>query len=264
MCQGIIQNKMHTEYDNPVRYNLHIGDQRFFLNKVLNNHISLNWIGKVQCICGKEFSKFYRQNFCYQCYWNAPQASHSIFKPELCTADLGIEERDLEWEKKFQITPHYVYLANSSGIKVGVTRMGNELTRWMDQGASQAILLAETPNRRLAGLIEIELKKYVSDKTNWRKMLSGHPPELDLVDQKKNYIKYIPADFKKFIVSDDNVTEIIYPVLTYPKKVKSLSFQKHITIEGKLAGIKGQYLLFDNDQVFNVRAHQGYSVDVLI
>jgi len=264
MYQGILQNKMHTEYDNPVRYNLHIGEKEFGLNELINKHIHLSWTGKVQCICGKEFSKFYRQNFCYQCYWNAPQASQSIFKPELCTADLGIEERDLEWEKKFQITPHYVYLSNSSGMKVGVTRKNNEVTRWIDQGASQAILLAETPNRRLAGLIELELKKHVSDKTNWRKMLSGDPPELELGDQKKHYLKYIPDDLKQFIISDDNITELKYPVLIYPKKVKSLRFQKQTIIEGKLLGIKGQYLLLEQDQVFNVRAHQGYLIDILI
>ena len=122
----------------------------------------------MQFICGKEFAKFYRQNFCYQCFWNAPQASPSIFKPELCTADLGIEERDIEWEKQFQLVPHLIYLANSSSLKVGVTRKGNELIRWMDQGAVQAIVVAEVPNRRLAGLVELELKKHIADKTNWR------------------------------------------------------------------------------------------------
>ena len=256
--------KMETSLADVVQYSLKINGEKHVMNDLIGSQIKLTWNGEVICICGRRDTKFYRSGFCYTCYWEAPQASQSIFKPELCTADLGIEERDLEWEKKFQITPHYVYLSNSSGMKVGVTRKNNEVTRWIDQGASQAILLAETPNRRLAGLIEIELKKHVSDKTNWRKMLSGDPPELELGDQKKHYLKYIPDDLKQFIISDDNITELKYPVLTYPKKVKSLRFQKQTIIEGKLLGIKGQYLLLEQDQVFNVRAHQGYLIDILI
>ena len=264
MYQGFIQHKMQTYYNNPVCYNFFVGNEDFHVNDLINKTICLQWKGKVQCICGKEFSKFYRQNFCYQCYWNAPQASQSIFKPELCTADLGIEDRDLEWEKEFQIAPHYIYLANSSGIKVGVTRKNNELTRWMDQGATQAIVLAETPNRRLAGLIEVELKKHIADKTNWRKMLSGIPEKLDLIQEKKKYLNQIPVEFQKFIVSDDNLIEINYPVYRYPSKVKSLNFQKNIIIEGILLGIKGQYLLLDGDRVFNVRAHERYLVNILL
>ena len=257
--------KMSTSLKDVVEYTLEINDTSHVMNNYIRQHISISWKGSVICqSCQKQMKKFYRSNFCYKCFWESPLASQSIFKPELCTAHLDIKDRDLEWEKKFQITPHYVYLSNSSGMKVCVTRKNNEVTRWIDQGASQAILLAETPNRRLAGLIELELKKHVSDKTNWRKMLSGDPPELELGDQKKHYLKYIPDDLKQFIISDDNITELKYPVLTYPKKVKSLRFQKQTIIEGKLLGIKGQYLLLEQDQVFNVRAHQGYLIDILI
>ena len=150
-------------------------------------------------MCGKLFSKFYRQNFCYQCFWNAPQASQSIFKPELCTADLDVEERDLQWEKEFQIAPHYIYLANSSGLKVGITRKTQKITRWIDQGASQAIILAEVPNRRLSGLIEVAIKKHIADKTNWRKMLSTSPPFIDLIKKKEQCLSLIPKDLQKFI-----------------------------------------------------------------
>ena len=257
MYQGPIY-KMYTEYNDPIDYYFIIGGHKIFLNSLINTHITFEWTGRVECICGQQFSKFYRQNFCYKCYWNAPQASQSIFKPELCTADLGIEERDLEWEKEFQISPHYVYLSNSSGIKIGITRKNNELTRWIDQGAVQGIVLAEVPNRRLSGLIEIELKQHVSDRTNWRKMLSGNPASLNLVDQKKHYIKYIPEDLQEFIIENNKVTEISYPVSVYPSKIKSLSFAKHNVIQGKLIGVKGQYLLFENNTVFNVRSHGGY------
>ena len=260
MYQGAIY-KMLTEYSTPVHYNFSIGDQTIPINQLINKDITLNWDGKVECICGKIFNQFYRQNFCYNCYWNAPEASQSIFKPELCTADLGIEERDLEWEKKLQLAPHYIYLANSSGLKVGITRKNNELTRWMDQGATQGILIAEVPNRRLSGLIELELKKLISDRTNWRKMLSGEPALLDLVKEKSTYLNSIPSDLQKFIVKNNKVIHIQYPVEAYPKKVNSISFKKVSSVQGKLLGIKGQYLLFDNDRVFNVRGHERYIIE---
>ena len=263
MYQGII-HKMSTQYLNPIQYNFVVGDNNFSINKFINQRICLKWHGQVQCICGKRSNQFYRQNFCYKCYWNAPEASPSIFKPELCTADLGIEERDLEWEKKFQLAPHYIYLANSSGLKVGITRKNNELTRWIDQGAVQGMVIAEVPNRRLSGVIELELKKVISDRTNWRKMLSGSPQSINLLEQQLQCVKYIPDELKKFLIADNKVTEINYPVSIYPKKIVSINFQKTSTIEGKLLGVKGQYLLFDDDRVFNVRAHQGYIVDVLL
>tara|TARA_B100001250_G_scaffold229248_1_gene196776 strand:+ start:87 stop:878 length:792 start_codon:yes stop_codon:yes gene_type:complete len=262
MYQGII-HKMSTQHLNPIQYEFIVGDNNIPINQLINKRICLKWRGQVQCICGKLSSQFYRQNFCYKCYWNAPEASPSIFKPELCTADLGIEERDLAWEKNFQLAPHCIYLANSSGLKVGITRKKNELTRWMDQGAVQGMVIAEVPNRRLSGLIELELKKVISDRTNWRKMLSGVPASINLLEQKLKYLKYIPNELNKFLISDNKMIDINYPVSVYPTKIVSINFQKSSTIEGELLGIKGQYLLFDNDRVFNVRAHQGYIVDFL-
>jgi len=257
MYKGVIQ-KMQTDYYSPVNYNFIIGDSKINLNQLMNHKISLIWSGKVVCVCGKTFSKFYRQNFCYQCYWNAPEASPSIFKPELCTADLGIEDRDLEWEKKFQLVSHCVYLANSSGLKVGITRTNNQLARWIDQGAIQGHVIAEVPNRRVSGLIEVELKKVISDRTNWRKMLSGNPQKIDLIKAKNDYKHHIPSEFQKFIISDSEVVDIEYPVSIYSNKINSLNFYKSNIIEGVLLGMKGQYLLFDNNRVFNVRSHQGF------
>ena len=101
--------------------------------------------------------------------------------------------------KKFQLAPHYVYLANSSGIKVGITRKTQGITRWMDQGASQAIILAEVPNRRFSGDIEVAIKAHVSDKTNWRKMLSAEPENVDLQEIKKDLSSYVPTDLQGYI-----------------------------------------------------------------
>ena len=141
---------------------------------------------------------------------------------------------------------------------MGITRESQGLTRWMDQGASQAILLAEVPNRRFSGDIEVVLKSFVSDVTNWRKMLSGEPDSLDLVKIKTELSKHVPAGYKQYITTDNTVTEIKYPVKKYPKKIKSVKLEQTPVLEGVLLGIKGQYLLFDGDRVFNMRSHEGF------
>ena len=247
--------KMKTENLSHVNYNL----CDISMNDLIGNNIEIFWTGKVKCFCNKLFKSFYRQNFCYNCYWTLPQASQSIFKPELCTAHLDIEERDLEWEKNFQLAPHYVYLANSSGIKVGITRESQGVVRWMDQGASQVIILAKVPNRRFSGDIEVAIKQFVADKTNWRKMLSGIPDYIDMVQMKNELSAHVPYELKQYVLDDNTVTEINYPVLEYPKKIVSVKLSnKTPVIEGELKGLKGQYLLLDSGRVFNVRAHEGF------
>ena len=251
--------KMDVELKEVVHYTLDIHGESHNMNNYIGKMVRIYWSGVVICSCGKKMNNFYRNSgYCSKCYWESPLASQSIFKPELCTAHLGIEERDLEWEKEFQITPHYVYLANSSGIKVGITRGSQGVTRWMDQGASQAILLAEVPNRRFSGDIEVVLKKFVADVTNWRKMLSGIPDSVDLVKIKEELSLHVPQELKQYILLDNTVTEIRYPVTQYPTKIKSIKLDKNPILEGTLLGIKGQYLLLDEDRVFNIRSHEGF------
>ncbi len=251
--------KMDTQFNDVVNYSLDINGNVHDLNSYIGKKIKVKWSGVVICSCGKKMSKFYRNSgYCYKCYWESPLASQSIFRPELCTAHLGIEERDLEWEKKFQITPHFVYLANSSGIKVGITRGSEGIKRWIDQGASQAIVLAKVPNRRFSGDIEVALKSFVPDITNWRKMLSGVPEYVDLIKRKEELSVYVPDELKKYIILDNKVTEIKYPVTSYPLKIRSIRLDKIANFEGQLLGIKGQYMILDNDRVFNIRSHAGY------
>ena len=257
-----ILKKMHTEFNNPIEYSIMINGIEYKLNDYIGKNIYIEWQKKVICHCGKEFSKFYRASFCYKCYWNSPLASQSIFKPELCTAHLGIEERDLAFEKKLQLADHFVYLANSSGLKVGITRSTQVPTRWIDQGASQAIILALVPNRRFSGDIEVILKDYVKDKTNWRKMLSSEPDPLNLKEIKKDMITKIPNEYQKYIYEDDSITNIYFPILKYPHKIKSLKLEKNNLIEGKINGIKGQYIFLDSDRVFNIRSHEGFFVKI--
>jgi len=260
----VLIEKMKVVNSNPVEYYLFINDSWMSANNLIGKKLSFIWSGYVFCSCGKKMKKFYRQNFCYDCFWNSPEASPSIFKPELCQAHLGIEERDLDWEKKFQLQPHVVYLSISSGVKVGVTRKNSIETRWIDQGAVEGIVLAETPNRYLAGKLEVSLKQYLNDKTSWMKMLKGEINSIDLIQKKKDIINLISDEFQSYIVKENDLKKIAFPIQENPKKIKSISLEKENLLEDELIGIKGQYLIFKSNNVFNVRRHTGFAVELAI
>ena len=254
--------KMTTEHSKPVRYLLDFENDFLEVNRLIGKNVSIKFTKKIKCFCGKLVNKVYRQNFCYDCYYKLPQASESIMKPELCKAHLGIEVRDLEWEQNFELAPHIVYLAVSSGLKVGITRKTQIPTRWIDQGAEYAIEFAEVPNRYLSGVIEVALKQFVSDKTSWQKMLKGPAPEVDLLEWKNKLYEEMPEETKQYFLSDRNeVYQQDFPVDSYPEKVKSINLTKQDSFEGVLKAIKGQYLIFEGGMVFNVRSHEGYIVE---
>jgi hypothetical protein len=159
--------------------------------------------------------------------------------------------------------PHIVYLANSSGIKVGITRKSQVPFRWIDQGASFAVPMLEVKSRLISGQVEILFKKHISDKTDWRKMLKGTPEEIDLEFEKKRLLNELSKELSgiEHTILDLPVQKFEYPVLQYPEKISSLGLDKHPHINSKLVGIKGQYLLFESG-VFNVRNHSGYEVEL--
>jgi hypothetical protein len=240
--------KMSAVLENPVQYQLPIGKDLVPINQLLGQELSLKFTDEINCIhCGRNTNKSFGQGFCYPCFISAPEASECVLNPELCRAHEGIS-RDMEWSEGHCLTDHYVYLAVSSVVKVGVTRSSQIPTRWIDQGASRAIKLALTPNRYLAGCIEVELKKHMSDKTSWQKMLKNEIDlEVVLEDEKQKAWEII---------------EIKYPVLNYPVKVKSMTFDNLKTYTGKLTGIKGQYLIFEDSNVINIRRHSGYKIEL--
>ena len=182
----------------------------------------------------------------------------------MSTAHLDIEDRDLEYEKKVQLKPHIVYLANSSNVKVGVTRKTQVPTRWIDQGAHEAIEIVEVPNRYLAGITEVALKEHVADKTNWRSMLKNDIKDENLVAVRDHLKQYIPNEALPYFIESNSETNIDFPVVQYPEKVKSLNLDKTPIFKGTLKGIKGQYLIFEDNTVFNVRNWEGYVVDLNI
>ena len=187
-----------------------------------------------------------------------------VMKPELSKAHLDLEDRDLEYERKIQLQDHIVYLSKTSGIKVGVTRSNNKTTRWIDQGAIEAIELIEVPNRYLAGIAEVKLKDKFSDKTNWRKMLTNNIEEGNIIDIKEDALDILGSEFKDYFKTDNKVVKFNYFRENQIDSVKSVSLKKTDTIEGKLIGIKGQYLIFEDSTVFNVRSNEGYKVDITI
>jgi len=260
MKQGILL-KMPAKLGDPVNYVLSLGTDDIAMNDLLGKRVGFEYLDTIHCIkCGKITRKSFAQGFCYPCFTTAPETSECILRPELCQAQEGIS-RDMKWSEQHCLQDHIVYLALSSGLKVGVTRSSQVPTRWIDQGAWKAIPLARTPNRNLAGRIEVALKEHMSDKTNWRNMLTNKVDrDKDLEQEKDRAAKLLDDEFSDFIIPESEVTEIKYPVIKYPEKVKSIGFDKTRHIEGELVGIKGQYLIFKDDSVLNIRKHGGYLV----
>lgn len=259
--QGVLK-KMRTVDEEVVQYYLDMESDFINMNQLLDRRLKLTFV-TYECLNCHLEKKIYRQGFCQSCFFETPSAGDWIMRPELSKAHLGEEDRDLEFEKKMQLKPHIVYLANSSNVKVGVTRKTQVPTRWIDQGAHEAIEVVEVPNRYLAGITEVALKEHVADKTNWRKMLTNNNEDINLVEHKELLAQYIPEEAKEYYLkSNTEAFKINFPVIQYPEKVKSLSLLKTPTYEGVLKGIKGQYLIFEDNTVFNVRANEGLVVSI--
>ena len=252
--------KMNTEYNSPIRYFLEGTGGPVAMNPLIGKEISIVFEGEIHCVvCGKRIKKTFAQGSCYYCFRNAPENSECIIRPELCRAHLG-EGRDPAWEKRHHDRPHYVYLALSSAVKVGVTREDQIPTRWIDQGASEGLILARWENRYLAGVMEVALKEFFTDRTNWQRMLKNQISSESLTEVKERLRRELPEKLSRGLTDDRESLILDYPVLAYPEKVKSLKLDRDLLIQGTLEGIKGQYLIFDGGRVLNVRSHSGYKI----
>lgn len=253
--------KMKSEYTNPIRYYLNLQDDFLSVNSMIGKKIRLKHLG-YECVhCSSDITT-YSQGYCKSCFFTLPQTNLSVLRPELSMAHLGIEQRDLEWEKYFELQPHIVYLAITNAPKVGITRQKQIPTRWIDQGAVQTIKIAYTPNRYLAGIIEASLKEKISDKTHYRAMLRRDVPEMDLVAMKYSLKKFFPKEAQDHFIEEDKINEFHYPVENYPEKIKTLHLKITQEFEKKLIGIKGQYWIFQDGSVINVRSHEGFYIEV--
>ena len=259
--------KMISELKTEVNYSLPLYDLVNYkhyieLNQFIGSTIKISFSGTINCVVsGKKIKKTYGEGMSYDAFKESPLAVESIIRPELSKIHEGIALRDYDWEMKHHMQPHIVYLSKTAGNKVGVTRDTQIPTRWIDQGAVEALVIARTPYRQAAGLIEISLKNYISDKTNWRKMLLNELNEESLLEKRDELFLKVDNDLKKYLVLDEIIQTINFPVIKYPTKVQSLSLDKNPYIEEKLIGIKGQYLIFENETVLNVRRHAGYLIE---
>jgi hypothetical protein len=268
MLQGTLK-KMSTEVlDGQVQYYLNLGADRIAVNDLLGKKVALHIDGTIHCTnCGKVTKKSFSQGFCFNCFRKLAACDTCIMSPEKCHFHLGTC-RDPEWAEQFCMQSHYVYLANSSALKVGITRGDQLPTRWIDQGATQARPLFRVQNRRMSGLVEVLFKSEVADKTNWRNMLKGSSIVMDLEREQERLIGQLYEGLDSLQnefglqsitdLSDENEThEFNYPVIEYPTKITSINAEKTPHIEGTLMGIKGQYWMLDTG-VINIRKYTGY------
>ena len=268
---GVLR-KMQVESGPPVNYLIPVGDGFVSLNQHIGKSLRLEFTGNIYCTeCGRKTSKSFAQGFCYPCFKSLASCDMCIMKPETCHYHLGTC-REPEWGEAHCMQDHIVYLANSSGLKVGITRGTQIPTRWIDQGATQAIPMFRVGSRLHSGLLEVTIKKQVSDRTDWRKLLKGDADSVDMVALRQQIFNHAEEDLKQLKLDNPGLewefldaapVSLSFPVESYPQKISSLNFDKNPLVEGVLQGIKGQYLILDSG-VINIRKFAGYEVTVPI
>ena len=271
IMKNIRLHKMQVKNENPIQYFLRCNEAKVCVNDFLGQKITLSFLNDIHCIqCDRKIKKTFQGGYCFPCMQRLNDCNNCMIHPERCLVESEGGCPHDDWAHQQCHQPHVVYLANSSGLKVGITRTGNQPSRWIDQGALQALPIFTTANRYQCGLVEVALKQFVADKTNWRAMLKNDVEMMDLVEAKKMLLSQADAALKPILekyqdvivsADTDHVYEFHYPVLQYPEKVKSFSFDKTPEISGVLQGIKGQYLILDTG-VLNIRKFGGYLVEM--
>lgn len=270
---GHLQKMEVSLADRSVAYRLPLDDSRVPLNEQLGRVISLRYSGDIHChYCGRRTNKSFSQGYCYPCFKKLARCDSCIVSPEKCHYHQDTC-REPEWGERFCMTDHIVYLANSSGLKVGITRANQIPTRWIDQGATEALPILRVGTRLQSGLVEAALRQHVADRTNWRTMLRGGADTVDLAaardDLLARCVTELAALEERFglqalqRLERAEITRIDYPVLEYPQKIASINLDKTSVAEGTLLGIKGQYLILDTG-VINIRKYTAYHVALTI
>ena len=268
-----MQASLPADESDVVQYQMVLGEKRVDLNDFIGEDLTLNYSGEIHCVhCNRKMNKSFNQGYCYPCFTSLAQCDTCIMSPEKCHYDAGTC-REPSWGESFCLQDHYVYLANSSGLKVGITRGTQIPTRWIDQGAVQALPIFSVQQRRYAGLVEVIFKQHMADKTNWRAMLKGNPELLDLSKVVSDILPEVMPEIEQLqsqyglqaiqFCDDAKPVAINFPVDEFPLKVTSLNFDKTPTIDGKLLGIKGQYLILDTG-VLNLRKFGGYHITLSV
>ena len=270
IARGIVR-KMRSRLGQPVSYSARLGDNEIALNPLIDQQMKLIFSGGIYCIhCNRKTNKSFNQGYCYPCFQKLAQCDSCIIHPERCHLEQGTC-REPAWGEKYCMQDHIVYLANSSGLKVGITRATQVPTRWIDQGATQALAIMRVRSRLQSGTLEMAFKQHVADKTNWRDMLKGKAAELDMAGERDRLLAACEEDINELtdrfgffaisVLKGIDPVSIDYPVQAYPEKITSLNFDKEPVVSGTLKGIKGQYLIFDSG-VINLRRFSGYEVEL--
>jgi len=255
-------SKMTHKEDTPVQYFLSLDGESYSLTPKVGQRVTLKYTGTITCIeCGRKIKKTYSEGYCFPCTRDLPENDICSVRPEKCQHDKG-NEADQEFYEKYCNIDHFVYLSQTSGVKVGITRHYNIPGRWIDQGAVKALIIAKVPRRILSGQIEVVLAKKISDRTNWRKMLLGQVEDVDFLVMRNKMIECIPKDLKQYALYEEEIQSFTYPVQTVPGKISSHNLNKENEFTERLTGIKGQYLIFEN-RVINLRKYAGYHIEFL-
>ena len=270
IARGIVR-KMRSRLGQPVSYSARLSGNEIALNPLIDQQLKLIFSGGIYCIhCNRKTNKSFNQGYCYPCFQKLAQCDSCIIHPERCHLEQGTC-REPAWGEKYCMQDHIVYLANSSGLKVGITRATQIPTRWINQGATQALAIMRVRSRLQSGTLEMAFKQHVADKTNWRDMLKGKAAELDMAGERDRLLAACEEDIKELkdrfgffaisVLKGIDPVSIDYPVQAYPEKITSLNFDKGQVVSGTLKGIKGQYLIFDSG-VINLRRFSGYEVEL--
>lgn len=252
--------KMTHKADIPIQYFLSLDEKPIPITAQVGNEVTLRFLDAITCVeCGRKIKKTYNGGYCFPCARDLPENAMCSVRPELCRHEHG-NEADREFYREYCAVDHYVYLSLTSGVKVGVTRHFNIPSRWIDQGAVQALIIARVSERILSGKIEVAVSKHMADKTNWRKMLKGEVGVVDLQQVRSQVLEWIPRDLLGHALTAEPVQSFTYPVQAVPQKISSHNLDKVGELTDRLTGIKGQYLIFENT-VINLRKYAGYHVE---
>ena len=262
-------HKMNVSLETPVKYELNLSGETVCLNDLVGKPLKLEYLQNIECIhCGRRISKSFNQGYCYPCFSRLAQCDTCIVSPEKCHYHLGTC-REPEWGLANCMKPHIVYLSNTSGIKVGITRESQLPTRWIDQGAVQAQAVLRVSKRYHSGLVETAFKKHLNDRTNWRNMLKHQVEDVDLGEVFERVWPAVRQTLGEELLNDidvivdrNEVTRLEYPSKQFPPKITSFNLDRNPVVEGRLDAIKGQYLLFDSG-VINIRKYAGYLVNLV-
>lgn len=256
-----------------VNYQISLDNESFDLNSCLGKTVKISHPGAIHCIaCGKKTKKSFSQGHCFRCMKTLPQCDQCIMSPERCHYHAGTC-RDSSWGDINCMTDHIVYLANTTAAKVGITRASQIPTRWIDQGAEQALPIMRVSTRQQSGFVEDVLRAHIADKTNWRNMLKSKAENVDLIGLRDRLFELCADELSELEnrfglqslqrLVDNDVVNLDFPVLEYPKKITSFNLDKVPEAEGTLQGIKGQYLIFDTG-VINLRKYTGYHLSIQV